>query len=149
MRYAYAITGALLLSGAAAAVTLSPPGQTAQNEPGAIAATAPRPGAPMSFADMVAKLQPAVVNISTSQHIQVQQQANPFAGTPFGDLFGQLNGQQGDGNGQPQTREAQSLGSGFLISADGYVVTNNHVVAPGAKGATVDSITVIMIDRKE
>jgi serine protease Do len=149
VRYAYAITGALLLSGAAAAVTLSPPGQTAQNEPGAIAATAPRPGAPMSFADMVAKLQPAVVNISTSQHIQVQQPANPFAGTPFGDLFGQLNGQQGDGNGQPQTREAQSLGSGFLISADGYVVTNNHVVAPGAKGATVDSITVTLIDRKE
>lgn len=149
MRYAYAITGALLLSGAAAAVTLSPPGQTAQNEPGAIAATAPRPGAPMSFADMVAKLQPAVVNISTNQHIQVQQPANPFAGTPFGELFGQLNGQQGDGNGQPQTREAQSLGSGFLISADGYVVTNNHVVAPGAKGATVDSITVTLVDRKE
>ncbi len=150
MRYAYAITGALLLSGAAAAVTLAPPGQTAQNEPGAIAAAAPRIGAPMSFADMVAKLQPAVVNISTNQHVQVQQQANPFAGTPFGDLFGQLNGQgDGGGNGQPVTREAQSLGSGFLISADGYVVTNNHVVAPGQKGATVDSITVTLIDRKE
>jgi hypothetical protein len=38
--------------------------QTAQNEPGAIQAAAPRAGAPMSFADMVAKLQPAVVNIS-------------------------------------------------------------------------------------
>ncbi len=149
MRYAYAITGALLLSGAAAAVTLTPPAQTAQNEPGAIAAAAPRPGAPMSFADMVAKLQPAVVNISTSQHVPVQQAANPFAGTPFGELFNQMNGQQGDGNGQPATREAQSLGSGFLISADGYVVTNNHVVAPGAKGATVDSITVTLIDRKE
>jgi serine protease Do len=149
VRYAYAITGALLLSGAAAAVTLTPPGQTAQNEPGAIVAAAPRPGAPMSFADMVAKLQPAVVNISTNQHVPVQQAANPFAGTPFGDLFNQMNGQQGDGNNQPQTREAQSLGSGFLISADGYVVTNNHVVAPGAKGATVDSITVTLIDRKE
>src|SRR3546814_2480588 len=59
--------------------------QQAQNEPGAINAVAPKAGAPMSFADMVAKLQPAVVNISTTQHIKVQQQ-NPFAGTPFEDF---------------------------------------------------------------
>jgi len=151
VRYAYAITGALLLSGAAAAMTLDQPpaGQTAQNEPGVIAATVPRAGAPMSFADMVAKLQPAVVNISTTQRVQVQQQ-NPFAGTPFGDLFGQFNGgDQGGNGGTPITREAQSLGSGFIISPDGYVVTNNHVIAAGAKGATVESIKVILIDRKE
>ena len=149
MRYAYAITGALLLSGAAAAITQPPASaQTAQNEPGAIAAAAPKAGAPMSFADMVAKLQPAVVNISTTQRVQVQQQ-NPFAGTPFGDLFGQFNNDQGGSSGAPQTREAQSLGSGFIISPDGYVVTNNHVIAPGAKGATVESIKVILIDRKE
>ncbi|WEJ97838.1 MAG: Do family serine endopeptidase [Candidatus Sphingomonas phytovorans] len=149
MRYAYAITGALLLSGAAAAMTLEPPaGQVAQNEPGVIAAAAPKAGAPMSFADMVATLQPAVVNISTTQRVTVQQPTNPFAGTPFGDLFGQFNG--GDqGNGQPITREAQSLGSGFIISPDGYVVTNNHVIAAGTKGATVESIKVTLTDRKE
>ncbi len=150
MRYAYAITGALLLGGAAAAVTLQPPAgaQTAQNEPAAMASLAPRAGAPLSFADLVAKLQPAVVNISTKQTIKVQPQANPFAGTPFGDLFG--GGQeQGNGNGGPTTRQGQSLGSGFLISPDGFVVTNNHVVAAGARGATVDSITVILPDRKE
>ena len=64
MRYAYAITGALLLSGAAAAMTIDQPaaGQTAQNEPGVIAAAAPKAGAPMSFADMVATLQPAASN---------------------------------------------------------------------------------------
>jgi serine protease Do len=139
VRYAYAITGALLLGGTAIAVTSTQPlgAQTAQNE--GMAASAPA-GAPGSLADMVEKLQPAVVNISTRQRVQVQ---NPFAGTPFGDLFGQ------QGGGQPQTRQAQSLGSGFLISADGYIVTNAHVVSAGAEGATVDSITVTLTNREE
>ena len=106
MRYAYAITSALLLGGTAATLALQTPGgaQTAQNEPGSIAAaSAPRPGAPMSFADLAARLQPAVVNISTTQRVQVN--SNPFAGTPFGDLFG---GGAPNG-GRPVTREAQSL----------------------------------------
>jgi len=140
VRYAYAITGALLLGGTAIAVTSSSNvgAQTAQNE--GIQAAAPA-GAPASLADMVEKLQPAVVNISTKQRVQVQ---NPFAGTPFGDLFG-----FGQGGGQPQTRQAQSLGSGFIISPDGYIVTNNHVVSAGAEGATVDSITVTLTNREE
>jgi serine protease Do len=145
VRYAYGITGALLLGGAAAAMTLQPPAgaQTAQNEPGAIQQVVPHAGAPLSFADMVAKLQPAVVNISTTQHVKVPN--NPFAGTPFGDLFGQMNG---FGNGTT-TREAESLGSGFIISPDGYVVTNNHVISAGVKGATVDEITVTLTNGKE
>lgn len=138
MRYAYAITGALLLGGTAIAVTTSSNvgAQVAQNE--GLQAAAPA-GAPASLADMVEKLQPAVVNISTKQRVQVQ---NPFAGTPFGDLFGQ-------GGGQPQTRQAQSLGSGFIISSDGYIVTNNHVVSAGAEGASVEQITVTLTDREE
>jgi serine protease Do len=134
VRYVYGLTAALLLGGTAVAISSHEPlgAQTAQNE-GNIA---PR-GAPGSFADMVERLQPAVVNISTRQRVQVQ---NPFAGTPFGEMFG---------GGTPQTRQAQSLGSGFLISADGYVVTNNHVVSPGAEGATVDSITVTLNNREE
>ncbi|WP_230770924.1 Do family serine endopeptidase [Sphingomonas sp. Leaf4] len=147
MRYAYAITSALLLGGAAATLTLNPSdAQTAQNEPGAInAAAAPRAGAPMSFADMVARLSPAVVNISTTQRITVQQQANPFSGTPLEQFFGQ----RGGGGGGGRTQEAQSLGSGFLISNTGYIVTNNHVVSAGAQGATVESIKVTLADQKE
>lgn len=142
MRYAYALTTAVLLGGAATALTLNVPAgaQTAQNEPGTIQASTPRPGAPMSFADMVAKLQPAVVNISTTQRVKVQS-VNPFAGTPF-EQFGPQGG--------PTTQKAESLGSGFIISADGYVVTNNHVISAGnQKGVVVESITITLPDRRE
>ena len=149
VRYAYALTGALLLGGTAASLALQNPAtaQTAQNEPGTLQAAAPRAGAPMSFADLVARLQPAVVNISTDQKVTISQPTNPFAGTPFADLFGQFG--RGGQDGAPITRQAQSLRSGFIISPDGYVVTNNHVVAPGNRQATVEAIRVTLPDRKE
>ena len=143
VRYAYGVAGALLLGGTAFSIATGPVGaQVAQNSPTAMS---PRPGAPMSFADLAARLQPAVVNISTKQRITVKQQADPFE-----EFFRRFGGQAGPGSGgdgaapaQPRTREAGSLGSGFIISPDGYIVTNNHLIA-GENGGTVDTVTVIM-----
>ena len=145
MRYAYGLSTALLIGGATVSlITGQPAGaQVAQNADARMTSVTPRAGAPASFADLTAQLQPSVVNISTRQRVEVQS-TNPFAGTPFEGLFGSRRG----GGSQPQTREAQSLGSGFIISADGFVVTNNHVVSPSGR-ATVEEITVTMPDGTE
>ncbi|MFN2099726.1 Do family serine endopeptidase [Altererythrobacter sp. MF3-039] len=146
MRYVYGLTSALLVGGAAITLTTGYPAgaQVAQNDDARISSVVPRAGAPASFADLTQALQPAVVNISTRQRIEVQTNSNPFAGTPFENFFNRRNRQPQ----QPQTREAQSLGSGFFISSDGYVVTNNHVVSPTGRG-TVEEITVTLPDGTE
>jgi serine protease Do len=140
VRYSYGITAALLTGGAAISlITGHPAGaQVAQNDARQISSVVPRAGAPASFAELTEQLAPAVVNISTRQRITVN--TNPFAGTPFADLFGNRGG--------PTTREAQSLGSGFIVSADGYVVTNNHVIQPDGR-AELESVTVTMPDGTE
>ena len=103
VRYAYGLTGALLLGGAAASLTTgyAAGAQVAQNDATQMSRVVPRAGAPESFATLTEQLAPAVVNISTRQRIEVQAQ-NPFAGTPFEGLFGN-RGQQG---GRPQERAA-------------------------------------------
>ena len=144
VRYVYGLSSALLIGGAAISLISGQPlgAQVAQNDAAVMNRITPVAGAPASFADLTEQLQPAVVNIATKQRIEVNN--NPFAGTPFAELFNR----RGGGGGQPQTREAQSLGSGFIISADGIVVTNNHVVAPDNR-AKLESITVTLSDGTE
>jgi serine protease Do len=94
--------------------------------------------APDSFADLVSKLLPTVVNISTSQTLKAPpQNAMPQLppGSPLEDLFKNFLGPKSN-----TPRHVTSLGSGFIIDPSGYVVTNNHVIEDS------DQITVSLQD---
>ena len=98
--------------------------------------------APESFADLVEKSSPAVVNITTSTKVaeNVMPRGVVPEGSPFEDLFRDF----ADRNpGRRGPRNTSALGSGFVVSKDGYVVTNNHVI----DGA--DEILVEFPDLKE
>ena len=164
-----AVAGLSVAGAAAAAGGLALGAAHAQGEAQVVrAATAPifaaPPGGPVSFADIFERVAPAVVSIEVTSKI-TQKELSEAQGIPF--PFSQLpqfrqgpNGRGGavpnprggrraapngdsDGDGQEDLPEAQAAGSGFLVSANGYIVTNNHVVENATK------ITVRLTDKRE
>ncbi|MGD8429786.1 MAG: DegQ family serine endoprotease [Ectothiorhodospiraceae bacterium] len=88
-----------------------------------------------SLAPMIQKVSPAVVNISTKGHVQVQR--SPLLNDPFFRRFF-------DVPDQPQQRQVQALGSGVIVDADkGYIITNHHVIA------NADKVKVTLQDNRE
>jgi serine protease Do len=93
------------------------------------------------FTALVEKQGAAVVNVSTSQLVQNTQGVPAIPGLPEGDPLAELF--RRFGSPMPREQETHSLGSGFIISADGYILTNAHVVD------SADKITVRLTDQRE
>jgi serine protease Do len=131
---------------------------------------APPPGAPLSFADIFDRVAPAVVSIDVTTHLSQRemQQINPFQGLPSpfgltprgGDDDEDDQGDDQDqsvprlvqptprGHAAPKSKrqrgpEVQASGSGFFISPEGYILTNNHVVE------NAETIKVTLNDKRE
>lgn len=113
-----------------------------------IAIQAPR-GAPLSFADLIERVSPAVVsvNVVTEREIgslgDMEEFMERFRGMPgFEDFMERYREEREDDDG-PRTRQGNALGSGFFITEEGHIVTNNHVI----DGAT--EISVQLEDGRE
>src|SRR5579859_6560441 len=157
-----AIAGAGVMAAAVAGAGMRLPDAHADGQAHLIKAStapifAPPPGAPMSFADIFDRVSPAVVSIYVTSRVDTNSLRKipgfenfPFELQPRG---GQGGGQGGEGDeegappqggrGQPKLPTQQSAGSGFFISADGYIVTNNHVVE------NAETIKVVLKDETE
>jgi serine protease Do len=96
---------------------------------------------PADIPTLFKAVSPAVVNISTTQVIRFNRPAarprSPFGRDPFDEFFGNFFGNM------PKEQKRRSLGSGFIVSEDGYILTNNHVVEKG------DEVTVTLLNKEE
>jgi len=135
-----AIVGLVALAPHLGHTNTSAPLWTDRPMPSASVAAVPQP----NWVELTRALKPAVVNISTKRVEERVQFQNPFGNQgPFGDNEQLQQFFKRFGEQQPPRRTVRSMGSGFIINAAGYIVTNNHVV----EGAT--DIRVKMADGRD
>ncbi|MBI3569588.1 MAG: DegQ family serine endoprotease [Gammaproteobacteria bacterium] len=139
------IAGVFLVSGILVGIVFSSRLDWLPSATSSPAETAPAPvlgSTPPSFVPVVKAVMPAVVNVSTTRMVkQGGQMSGPFMDDPF---FRQFFGDEFSRRFQiPRERREASLGSGVIVSSDGYIVTNNHVVAKA------DEIKVLLNDKRE
>jgi serine protease Do len=111
-----------------------------QEKPAVVPAAAGLRMVPVDIPQLFKEVSPAVVNISTTQVMKLNRprMRNPFGQQdPFDDFFNNFFGRT------PKEQKRKSLGSGFIVSPDGYILTNNHVVEKA------DEVTVTLLDKEE
>ena len=153
-RLVLALVAAGAIGGAGVSVFQNTHVAHALTAPAAISATAPTAGVPVVFTDfsqITAQYGPAVVNISVTGTTKTSnegpvagrgQREDPFGNDPFFEFFRRFQG-QGQGQGVPREMPTRGQGSGFIVTADGVILTNAHVVRDAKE------VIVKLTDRRE